>query len=202
MNLVFEDGYWKLCETMSGGEDYFYSSVKLTRVAAWLVQNQLWTKGVRFRLRAGSRPVKSGAVIELLNILAAVFPPFTFNAYRNRGLMSRPTGPKVLVVNMDTLIRRDELIVVEVIYRTSLGEMFHEEINIPITASPAEKFTYVAQWVDANHDGPLIEIIPYVPQRYNREELADNLINSIRSLKKRRPHERHNRMPKAKLDMD
>jgi adenylate cyclase len=198
MNLVWTEGAWRLCESAGVDEDYFYSNPRLVRVAAWLVQNQLWGPGVRLRLRPGHRPVKIGAVLGVIALFARLFPVVNFADGANLGLLSRPVGPKALVVNLEEGAVTTRPLTVDVVYRTSLGEMHVEGLG-PLGFPGAEGFTLVAQWAAEHHDGPVDQLIPFVPPGPDQEEMELGLKAALRRYRGRGPQIRKS---KVRLDLD
>jgi hypothetical protein len=134
----------------------------------------------------------------VIALFARLFPVVNFADGANLGLLSRPVGPKALVVNLEEGAVTTRPLTVDVVYRTSLGEMHVEGLG-PLGFPGAEGFTLVAQWAAEHHDGPVDQLIPFVPPGPDQEEMELGLKAALRRYRGRGPQIRKS---KVRLDLD
>ena len=203
MNLLMEGDRWRLHDSVDAAGDPVYSAHRACRVAAWLVHNQLWHPNLRLRLRTGPSPMKLRAMTALLPLLHKTFPPVDVVALEESSLLAQPAGQKVLAVNMEEASDQTKIITAEVIYRTNLGETYHEFLDIPRTGGEAEKYLFIAQNLFKNEP----ELTPddveiYVPPGQSRDELHDNLYAVLRSYERRTPGEPRHQPGRSTMKLD
>ncbi|MEW6263279.1 MAG: class I adenylate cyclase [Thermodesulfobacteriota bacterium] len=197
-NLAQAYGSWRLYSSLRSESDYVYSADRISRVAAWLIHNRLWSPNLRIRLRPGPSAVKMGVLLALLDLLSQTFPPRDFSFERAGSLLARPMGPKVLVLNMEEAPGQTRLVSAEVIYRTNLGEMCHEVLAVE-PGGEADKYTRLAETMARMDETGLDLVTIFTPPGRISHELESNLRTVFRHF---RPERGPAGPSRTKLDTD
>ncbi|MFP5260258.1 MAG: class I adenylate cyclase [Acidobacteriota bacterium] len=117
----------------------------VVRLAAWLVINELYRKGMHLQASSLPAPLTLPDFTGCINAICDTFPVReTFNPPLSWGLSGERVTAALLVVNM--LASREErgLASVDTLYATSWGELFHLERSIrlePLAESPRDYLT-------------------------------------------------------------
>ena len=112
------------------------------RLAAWLVANGLYPKGMHLQATTLPAPLTLPDFSGLIQAVCDVFPVWqTFNPPLSWGLASEQVTAALLVVNM--LAPREErgTVSVDTLYATNWGELFHLERSVgldPLSVSPRD----------------------------------------------------------------
>ncbi|MBU2549019.1 MAG: class I adenylate cyclase [Proteobacteria bacterium] len=212
LTLVFDKEQWRVYRGVfdpgSGvwavEGDYIHAADRTARVAAWLVHNHLWDPSLRVVMRSSGRRVRSGPFLDLLALLAEVFPPLKLDgASEPAGLLPVRSGREVLIVNLDSAPDREGLESAELVYRTAWGEMFHELLVLPEQGTQADKYMALASFLFESPGRPAEpeDVVVFVPEGVWADELAGNLRAAFKSYARQRPTPRTNQARFA-LDTD
>lgn len=200
--LAYSQNQWRVYDSGGAETDFIYASERVGRVAAWLVHNHVWHSNLRLRIKSGIQPLELNHFQNLAQLLHEVFPPLPFTASSGQSLISRPQGPRVLIINLEEPESHGRLIKAEKVYRTNLGEMCYEILSWPAQASEADKYRLIAQSLVTADDPGLQQVVVFVPENPDGEELEMNLRAFFRSFKATPTGQRAGPQSKARLDLD
>ena len=114
----------------------------VVRLAAWLVANALYRKGMHLQATTLPAPLTLPDIAGLMQAVCDVFPVWqTFNPPLSWGLSGERVTAALLIVNM--LAPREErgTVSVDTLYATNWGELFHLERTVglgPLSESPRD----------------------------------------------------------------
>lgn len=200
--IVFHGGKWVLLTGADLVKGHLYSDLRVAKVAAFLVHNGIWRTGRQLRIQTGDRPMKPRALIALLPLLEKAFPPVQIAALQSMSLLPRPVGSRVLLINMEESSHENRVITAELIYRTSLGEMFHEVLRLPQGTSEAQKSLSIAQRLFSEDMTDAGEVIVYVPMGIAQEDVKSNMEVILRHYRKKGESQPAVKQIKSKSKLD
>ena len=202
LTITYQDGQWLVHGPGETATDYIYSAHRIARIAAWVVSNGIFRPELKLRLRTADIQLKSRSFFNLLKTISDRFPPLSITAFEDRSLLSRPHGTRLLILNMEEPENEFLVRTAEAVYRTTLGEMYHEELQIATALSEAEKYTEVARWLMDHGGAGLKELVLFVPVGQAQEELHMNLTSALKKYWQQRTRSSQSaNKSKSKLDM-
>ena len=133
-----------------GLDNLIYSGRRVSRLAAWLVHNQIYpeqAERVAFWPPSDSRREETGDLAGLLREIAEAFPPFEPDREKGGGLWTAGVcGRMMIILNFEERAAQgDDLLAVDFILRTGWGEMRHSHLWLGDLDSPADKYLKIAQ---------------------------------------------------------
>lgn len=200
LSIAFEKYEWKIHDSSLPGEAVFKAE-RAARIAMWLVHNSLWNNDLTIRLADIAYPIKKSAFLALFHVLDRIFPPFDMNSIKGKGLLSKPQGPMVVIINMEEPNHETRIIDAEIVYRSNIGEMFHETL-LSLQGNEEDKYRRVAERILEIDDSDfrLVEIFspPGQAEEFIKEKLSRFFKNYKKAPVKAAPVE----TKKVKLDTD
>ncbi len=175
-NFGIQDGLWRIYDPTGKERDFIYAAPRAVRLAAWLVHNRIWRQGFKLLQRTGDATMKASALTALSELLEKTFPPIKINSYPEQNLLPKPEGPKVLVINMEEPSLPDVVLTAELVYRTNLGEMCHEVLQVDRTVPETEKYLIISEYLMKHDEQGLRRLEVFVPPGRHQKELADKLV--------------------------
>ncbi|MEW5722853.1 MAG: class I adenylate cyclase [Thermodesulfobacteriota bacterium] len=197
LSLVHDGRRWLVYDSSRPQGDFLYQARRAARVAAWLVHNRVWGPGLKIRLRPGQTSLKLGALLALLPLLQKVLPPLSLAAVEEQGLLPRPVGTRVLIVNLEEPSDQKRLATAELIFRTNIGQTGHEVLELDLALSEAEKLAWLARKVLDTERAAPEDVQVFVPPGEAQAELEHNL-----ELALRRQARRDRQAPGSRLRLD
>ena len=202
LTVTYHQGEWLVHGPGEAAADYIYSAQRIARIAAWFVTNGIFRPELKLQLRTTDIPLKPKSFSMLLKDISTRFPPLSLTSMEDRSLFARPHGTRIIIVNMEEPDQQLKLTTAEVIYRTTLGEMYHEMLQVTATNSEAEKYTEIAKQLLGPGGAQLNELLLFVPVGQFQAELRMNVASAFKKYWQRRQQSTHaGNKSKTKLDM-
>lgn len=202
LTITYHQGEWLVHGPGETASDYIYSARRVARIAAWFVSNGIYRPEFKLHLRADDIPLKPKSFLNLMKAISTQFPPLSITALEDRSLLSRPHGTRIVIVNMEERDNQLQLRTAEVIYRTTLGEMYHETLQVAAATPEAEKYTEIARQLLGPSGADLSELVLFVPHGQAQEEMQMNLASALTKFGQQRKQTSHaGAKSKTKLDM-
>jgi adenylate cyclase len=182
--VVFEKNQWNI---YSGSADravstdeqrLIYSSPRVARAAAWMVHNRLWHPRSDVHLRVDPWVLMPQTLNALLSKLAELFPPIQSRdiQYEEQTGQAK-SGAQLLVINMEEPGQPSKLESAELIYRTALGELCHEVLDIKPGEGEAEKYLTLAAYITDNGQDEPADVHFFIPASSEKAGMETNLKN-------------------------
>ncbi|MBW2141824.1 MAG: class I adenylate cyclase [Deltaproteobacteria bacterium] len=212
MTLVFEKDRWNLYAGFSElaittrSERLIYTSQQAARVAAWLVNNHLFTSKLNLLANSGSKSLNRDIFFSLMEFLSKNFTTVNFNNLSlEKTPVPRKTGPQILIINFEESAYLTHIVTAELVYRTTWGEMCHENLTIKSETDKVTQYRDLAEQVVGSEDVTLNNIKFFVHPTIAGKEILEtfktafslNLLERQASLTT--PEKR---LSKLKLDID
>ncbi len=127
-----------------------YHAQRMTRVAAWIVHNQISGARAVLENEAGDDAyrVSSLDLERLLKILREVFPPFSLHREDADTMwLAGGHGRIVVALNVEEPADQAELVTADLILRTGWGEMRHYCVRVDELSQEADKYLKIARVV-------------------------------------------------------
>jgi adenylate cyclase class 1 len=169
-------------------DNLIYSAARAARVAAWLVNNQLYSPSLNLCIRAGDDDdsLTWRAFMDFLNILQREFPPPDFRA-RNDALWSvGGCGRTVLVPNFELPAAHEELSTADFICRTGWGEMRHHYIDLEDLKTMADKYLKIARRVSKESESAVEDLVFHIPGTPAMKKIIMNIKGALAAMKRGR----------------
>ncbi|MBW2622609.1 MAG: class I adenylate cyclase [Deltaproteobacteria bacterium] len=209
--IVFEKNQWHIYSgaadraVLTDEQRLIYSTPRAARAAAWMVHNRLWHPRSDLHLRVDPWVQMPQTINALLSKLAELFPPIQSRdvQYKEQSAQAK-SAVQLLVVNMEEPGQPSKLESAELIYRTALGELCHEVLEIKPGQDETEKYLALAAHMTDNGQDEPADIYFFIPASSEKAGLEANLKNVFQ---KHIPSEEMNgqtgrRTSKLRLDKD